>query len=314
MILSVSRRTDIPAFYSSWFYQRIKDGYVEVRNPMNTHQVSKIELSPDIIECIVFWTKNPSKDFIENLKLLDDFGYTYYFQFTVTAYDETIERNVPEKKQIMQTFRNLSEKIGKEKVLWRYDPVFMNEKYTLDYHCKYFDYIASKLGGYTDKCIISFIDSYSRIKKRLEAQNINGVTPLQMLSIGELFSSIAREYNIKIETCCESIDLKQYGIEKGHCIDGELINKITNKQYLFRKDATQRKECGCITSIDIGSYNTCHHNCLYCYANWIDTIDKNMIHCDPNSPLLCSELKPDDKVTNRKIALCPLEEEELFNK
>ena len=313
MILSVSRRTDIPAFYSDWFYNRIEEGYVEVRNPMNVHQISKIKLSPDTIECIVFWTKNPSDKFVENLKILDDLGYTYYFQFTITPYDKAIERNVPEKKQIMQTFINLSDKIGKEKVLWRYDPIFLSEKYTLDYHYKCFDYMASNLDSFTDKCIISFIDRYSRINNRLELENINDATYLQMLNIGKQFSLIASKYNIKIETCSEKVDLKLYDIEKGHCIDGELIKKITNKQFLFKKDATQRKECGCISSVDIGAYNTCRHNCVYCYANWIDMVDKHVIRYNPRSTLLCSEIEHDDKVIDKTILSCPVEEQKLFD-
>lgn len=313
MILSVSRRTDIPAFHSEWFYNRINEGEVYVRNPMNVHSVSKIKLSSDIIECIVFWTKNPSQEFIDNVRMLDEKGYKYYFQFTITSYDNSIEKNVPEKKMIMQKFRSLSGKIGKEKIIWRYDPIFINDTYSIDYHCKYFEYIASKLSGYTNKCVISFIDKYAKIKKRLEAENITELSFEQMKIIGKSFSEIGKKHNIEIETCCEKIDLLSYGIRKGHCIDGELIKHLTNKPYIFKKDACQRKDCGCIASVDIGSYNSCSHNCLYCYANWEDDVKENEMSYDFKSPILCSELKQDDKISERKITSCPLEEGGLFN-
>ncbi|MCK9170828.1 MAG: DUF1848 domain-containing protein [Treponema sp.] len=312
MILSVSRRTDIPAFYADWFYERIREGFVEIRNPVNMHQVSKIRLSPDRIECIVFWTKNPSQMFIDNLSMLDTLGYTYYFQFTVTPYNSQIEENVPGKKIVMQTFRQLSEKTGKEKIIWRYDPVFLSDIYTIDYHVRYFDYIASKLSGYTDKCIISFIDTYPKIRKRLEAAHIRELSSDEMYKLGDRFSETAEKYNLKLETCCENINLERIGIEHGHCIDGRLINRIRNNHFIFKKDKTQRKNCQCSTSIDIGAYNTCRHNCIYCYADWPHKINEKNTVCNQSSPLLCSELQPADILTDRKITLCPVEEQKLF--
>jgi hypothetical protein len=312
MILSVSRRTDIPAFYGDWFYQRIREGFVEVRNPVNQRQISRIILSPEVVECIVFWTKNPSQRFMEKLRLLDTLGYLYYFQFTLTAYDALIERTVPDKKLVLQTFRELSEKIGKEKVIWRYDPIFISERYTIAQHVRSFEYLASELSGYTDTCIISFIDMYRHIGNQLAAENIRELSADQMNEIGRSFSVLAEKYNFKLETCCESIDLDRFGIEHGHCIDGRLINRLTGRQFLFKKDKTQRKECGCCTSIDIGAYNTCLHNCIYCYANrGACSVEKNS-NCNPASPLLCSELQSSDKLTDRNIPRCLSAAPELF--
>lgn len=303
MVLSVSRRTDIPAFYGDWFITRLKEGFVYVRNPMNVHQISKIALSPDKIECIVFWTKNPDNEFINKLNVIDKLGYTYYFQYSITSYNKNIEQNIPKKQFQIEKFKKLSNMLGKNKVIWRYDPIFFNDYYTFEYHEKYFDYIASKLSNYTKRCIISFLDAYPKIKKRLQQNNIPEVTESQMYEISLIFSKIAKQYDIKIESCCETADLSQFGIERGHCIDPNLINDICKKNYVFKKDKTQRQNCGCIESIDIGSYNTCRNNCVYCYANWKNSVT---MPDDFDSPILCSTINSDDKVTERIIKNCEL--------
>lgn len=309
MILSVSRRTDIPAFYGDWFINRLKEGFVYVRNPMNIHQVSKIPLTPEKIECIVFWTKNPSEKFIKDLKIIDDLGYRYYFQFSVTSYDQKVEVNIPKKTILMERFKQLSNQIGKEKVIWRYDPIFFNEHYDFDYHKKWFEYIAAKLENHTEKCVISFLDYYSKIRSRLFLNGIPEVQEQQMHEFAFYLSAIGNKYDIKVESCCEEIDLSSVGIEHGHCINAELINRICPLQYDFKKDKSQRQACGCIESIDIGSYNTCRNGCIYCYANWKDNV--NSVY-DLNSPILCSTINPDDKITDRAIKSCELLQAKLF--
>ena len=241
MILSVSRRTDIPAFYGDWFVNRLKEGFVYVRNPMNIHQVSKIPLSPEKFECIVFWTKNPSEKFIKDLKIIDDLGYRYYFQFSVTSYDQKVEVNIPKKTILMERFKQLSKQIGKEKVIWRYDPIFFNEHYDFDYHKKWFEYIAAKLENHTEKCVISFLDYYSKIRSRLILNGIPEVQEQQMHEFAFYLSAIGNKYDIKVESCCEEIDLSSVGIEHGHCINAELINRICPLQYDFKKDKSQRQ-------------------------------------------------------------------------
>ena len=136
MILSVSRRTDIPNYYSEWFYNRIKEGFLYVRNPMNAHQVSEIKITPDVVDCIVFWTKNP----LPMMKRLNETkDYNYYFQFTLTGYGNDVEVNLSNKKtEMIPVFQELSEKIGKQKVIWRYDPIFFSDRYTKEYHLKAF--------------------------------------------------------------------------------------------------------------------------------------------------------------------------------
>lgn len=169
MILSVSRRTDIPNYYSEWFYNRIKEEFLYVRNPMNPHQISKIDLSPDVVDCIVFWTKNPEP----MINRLDELAaYHYYFQFTLTGYGKEIECNVPHKRERMiPVFQELSKRIGKQKVIWRYDPIIFTKTYTPEYHLKAFEQIAMALRGYTEKCVISFVDVYAKNKKNMKSIN-----------------------------------------------------------------------------------------------------------------------------------------------
>ncbi|MCM1158627.1 MAG: DUF1848 domain-containing protein [Clostridium sp.] len=300
MILSVSRRTDIPNYYSEWFLRRIKEGYVYVRNPINAHQVSKIILSPEIVDCIVFWTKNPEPMFAQ-LEELD--AYKYYFQFTLTGFGNDIECNVPHKKKTMiPIFQKLSHKIGKEKVIWRYDPIIFTDKYNLKYHLKAFEQIAKELHGYTSKCVISFVDIYTKNRKNMKALNPFLLTEIDLAAFAKEIALIAGSYNIKVAACAEPVDLSPYGIERNCCIDKGLIEKITGCKIQADKDKNQRKECGCIESIDIGTYNTCNNGCQYCYASYSrESVAQNCKLYDVDSPLLCGKITENDKITERKV-------------
>lgn len=298
MIISASRRTDIPAFYSEWFFNRLKEGYVLVRNPMNIHQVSRIKLSPDVVDCIVFWTKNP-EPMIERLNELK--GYNYYFQFTLNSYSTDIEPSVPSKRNnVIDTFMRLSDKIGAERIIWRYDPIIITEKYTLEYHTTYFEKLAQELNGNFDRCVISFVDEYKKNAKNFRKCGLSELDIIQMRQVAQHFSKIADKYNFKIYTCAEKVDLCDYGIQHNSCVDRELIETLVGAKLKTQKDKNQRNECGCVESIDIGSYNTCTHGCKYCYANYSESIvNSNSNNYDPNSPLLCSSLQADDKITER---------------
>ncbi|MFA6009670.1 MAG: DUF1848 domain-containing protein [Desulfobacteraceae bacterium] len=299
MIISASRRTDIPAFYSEWFYNRVKEGFVYVKNPMNPKQISKISLKPDVVDCFVFWTKNPKK-MISDLKIIDRLGITYYFQFTINSYNQEIETNVPVKTGIIDTFIHLSEKIGKNRIIWRYDPILLSEKITIEYHLKYFEYLASKLNKYTNKCIISFIDFYKKCQRNLKQVNPIEFDEQIKRQLAESLQAIAVKYDLVIETCSEDIELKTIGIKHGKCIDDKLIEKLCQGRIKIEKDKNQREACGCVTSIDIGSYNTCAHGCLYCYANFNnDIVLKNIKNHNPTSPLLFGEIGPHDKISER---------------
>ena len=300
MILSVSRRTDIPAFYSEWFFNRLREGFVYVRNPMNIHQVSKIVLSPEVIDCIVFWSKNPSP-MLPRLDELKD--YMYYFQYTINPYDKSLEVDVPKKDGIIiDTFKSISEKIGPERVIWRYDPVLLTDQMNKEYHLRYFEEIAKRLKGYTNTCVISFIDLYKKAQSNLKDTEVREPCFHEMIELAAKMCVIAMQYGMKIQTCAEEIALESVGVKHGKCIDNALIEDLLGVKLVVSKDPNQRKECGCVQSIDIGEYNTCAHGCKYCYANFKDSVvaQKRASH-DPNSPLLIGNLTPDDKVTERKL-------------
>ncbi len=299
MIISASRRTDIPAYFSEWFLRRIEEQYAYVRNPINIHQVSRIALTPDLVDCIVFWSKNP-RPLMDKLDRLDH--YRYYFQFTLNAYDNEIERNLPLLDERIGTFQALSELIGRQRVIWRYDPILLNSRYTIDWHIEQFDFIADKLCPYTEKVTISFIDLYRKIASAVRREGICELSYEQKDIIAKAFSRTAHARRLKIDTCAEDIDLSRYHIEHARCIDGTLISELLGFPMDAGKDKNQRPECGCMASIDLGSYNTCQHDCVYCYANHnTDTRTRNFQAYDPASPLLCSRLTKLDKVTERKI-------------
>lgn len=300
MILSASRRTDIPNYHSEWFLNRIKDGYLYVRNPMNPHQVSKINLSHDVVDCIVFWTKNP-KPMIPRLDELS--AYAFYFQFTLTGYGIDIECNVPHKKNdVIPTFQNLSRKIGAQRVIWRYDPILFTDKYTPEYHLKAFSEIAQKLRGYTKKCVISFVDLYAKNQKSMKALHAYFLTESELITFATKIAQIASDNDMIVASCAEKMDLSSCGIEHNCCIDKALIEQIIGCKIEAEKDKNQRKECGCFESIDVGTYNTCKNGCQYCYANYnAESVAQNSRRYDVNAPILCGQITEEDKITDRKV-------------
>lgn len=312
MIISASRRTDIPTYYSEWFYNRINEGFVCVRNPMNIHQVSRISLKPDVVDGIVFWTKNP-RPMMARLDEIKD--YMYYFQFTVNPYSTDIEQNIPSKsKEIIPAFHELSKKIGSKRVIWRYDPIFFTPKYNMEYHVKYFAKLAEMLSGYTDKCIISFLDLYRNTQNNTKGLGLLEITKHNMIEIAQRFSEIAHRHKMAIESCSEEIDLSQYGIIHGHCIDCNLFEYLLGCPLDLAKDNNQRLECGCIASIDIGMYNTCKNHCLYCYANYSqNAVEKNYCFHNPNSQLISGEITPEDMIYDRKVLSCKKCQLNLFD-
>lgn len=298
MILSASRRTDIPAHFSPWFFGRLKEGFVCVRNPMNFHQVSRISLSPEVVDGIVFWTKNPIP-MMDKLDLLQD--YPFCFQFTLTAYGQDLEPGIPSKNDtIIPAFRELSKRIGPERMLWRYDPILLTPKYTAEYHIHYFEELCRRLDGCTEKCIISFVDSYRHLGNRFQ-------TPCneEIMELAAQMAEIGHRHRLSLEACAEVVDLSSLGIGKGHCIDKELMERLIGQPLSLTKDKNQREHCGCMASIDIGMYDTCPNGCRYCYANHSPAaVARNLGAHDPSSPLLCGHLLPEDTVKNRAVRSC----------
>ncbi len=300
MILSVSRRTDIPAFYTPWLMNRLREGYVLVRNPMNYHQVSRVSLDPKVIDCIVFWTKNPET----LMPFLPDIGrkYPFYFQYTLNAYDRDMEPGLPELERKMKTFRQLAEMVGPDRVIWRYDPVILTDRYTVEKHIQAFEMLAEALEGATRKCVFSYVDLYPKVMRNMKGLSADTAGTEDMRILAEAFVKAAGRHGMKLETCAEGIDLDALGIGHGHCIDGELIASLIGWTLKAKKDPNQREECGCLESIDIGQYNTCRHGCRYCYANFNPaSVALLSGKHDPESPFLVGNLEETDKVTERKM-------------
>lgn len=298
MILSVSRRTDIPAFYADWFLNRIKDGYLYVRNPMAPHQVSRVAISPDVVDCIVFWTKDPGP----MLPRLDELEpYPYYFQFTLTGYGKDIEPNVPHKRaRMIPVFQELSRRIGAHRVIWRYDPIIFTDRYTPEYHLTAFHQIAGALRGYTSRCVVSFVDLYAKNRERMRALGSYPLPENRMCSFAGQLAAIANENGMRTSSCAEKADLSPYGIERGCCIDKALIEQLIGRPIRAGKDRNQRKECGCIESIETGTYDTCRHGCIYCYANNSpERVLKNTRSYSADSPILCGQIAQEDRITER---------------
>jgi len=270
MIISASRRTDIPSFYSEWFFNRVKEGSVLVRNPMNFHQVSRIDISPGAVDAIVFWTKNPLP-MLERLGELKD--YMYYFQFTLTPYGRDVEPGLPSKKGvILPAFKRLAGTVGADRIIWRYDPILINERYSEEYHLRAFGEIAEGLRGYTRKVIISFIDcDYRGVKDNIRDLALRSFPGDAQARLASGLAEISRSFGLEIAACAESADLGRFGIGQAHCIDERLIGRLSGRQLNIKKDRSQRPGCCCAESADIGMYNTCRNGCLYCYANYIKT-------------------------------------------
>jgi len=280
MIISVSRRTDIPAFYSDWFFRRLDEGFVMTRNPFNHSQVRRVSLLPEDVDCFVFWTKDPAP-MLERLRVLDERGYPYYFLFTLTPYGNDLELNLRPKEAITRTFKQLSERIGNRRVIWRYDPIILNNKIGISYHIREFHRYCKLLVGFTDNVIISFVDMYSKIK----SDKIREITSDEMRELSLGLSHIEGEHGLSIRSCCE--DLTVCGVRPAPCIDGELIRQITGKSFKLKQDPGQRPHCGCMQSVDIGVYNTCGNGCVYCYANYSPaSVKKNMLKHDPAEEFL----------------------------
>ncbi|MFW5879887.1 MAG: DUF1848 domain-containing protein [bacterium] len=300
MIISASRRTDIPACYANWFFNRLEDQEVFYLNPFNRKHAFRVSLKPEDVTCFVFWTKNP----LPMLKKLDKLsGYNYYFYITINSYEGDLEPAVSKiRDDIIQGFKTLSKRLGKHRLIWRYDPIVVNDKYSESYHIEHFAKLAESLSDYTTKCIISFVDLYRTAKRNQKEHSIHETDHDIIHRLSEHLSDIAKRNNLQLETCSEAVDLTQYGIKNAKCVDGELIANITNRSdFNTEKDKNQRKECGCIKSIDIGAYNSCKHKCPYCYANYNESqIDKNIGKHNPNSKLLVGELNGDEKIFDVK--------------
>jgi DNA repair photolyase len=325
MIISASRRTDIPAFYADWFMNRVRDGYFYRINPFNSKQVTGFSLKAEDVDAICFWTKNP-RTLMSHLTELDERGLNYYFQFTLNSYDKTFEPALPPLLDRIETMIELSEMIGPERVIWRYDPVILTSATPVTWHLDQAEQLAFRLKNATRRLMFSFYDYYGKGQGRLHAAlqgssiSLTDITsPDQSVALERIargFKEIADRHDLQIFTCSEAVNLSSFGIEHGACIDGQLIQNLFGVTTKFGNDKGQRKCCGCVESADMGIYNSCRFRCAYCYANFNELmIEKNVLHHNPDSPLLFGSF--DGKVeirtgNNPKQQKCSKGQQELF--
>lgn len=296
MILQTGMRTDIPAFYSEWFANRLREGFVMVRNPYNPTSVTRYRISPDVVDLIAFCTKNPAP-MLKRADLLAPYGQ--YWFVTITPYGREIEPHVPDKRGVVADFIRLSETLGADCVGWRYDPIFISEKYSLNRHIEAFSKMAQALSGRTHVCVISFIDLYEKVRRNFpEARN---VSRYERAEIAKAFVEIGARHNITVKACAEGTELAQYGVDCGGCLTLETYEAALGERLILPKRKSQRRECACFFGSDIGAYDSCGHLCRYCYANSnAYAVRQNMKNHDPDSPLLIGHLNSEDVVHEAK--------------
>lgn len=296
MIISASRRTDIPAFYADWFMGRVREGFFYRVNPFNSRQVSGFSLKAEDVDAVCFWTKNP-RPLMKHLDELDGRGLNYYFQFTLNPYEVVFEPNLPPIAERLACFRELAGRIGAQRVIWRYDPVILSSVTPLSWHLEQAGWIAGQLKGATRRLVFSFCDFYGQGEGRLNralrdsAIRLEDITApehrVTLEGVARGFRDIADRHGMMIFSCAEQIDLSALGIQHGACIDGALIWRLFGRPAAAKKDKNQRESCGCVESVDLGSYNSCHFGCVYCYANFSpEQIQGNSLRHDRDSPSL----------------------------
>ncbi len=296
MIIHTGLRTDIPAFYGEWLENRFREGFVLVRNPYNAAQVTRYRLSPDIVDLVCFCTKNPGP----MLSRLDAFSaYRQHWFVTITPYGRDIEPNVPSGAQVIESFRELSGKTGAGNVHWRYDPILLTEKYTEEYHIAAFADMAHALRGYTDTCVISFVDLYAKVRRNFpECKEV----PLPARErLAREFVRIAAENGMRLKSCAEGEHLAQFGVDTRGCMTMETFENSVGEALHPPGFSKGRGDCACFLGADIGAYDTCMHLCRYCYANANEkNVRRNTAAYDPKSPILCGKILPGDKITDAK--------------
>ncbi len=294
MILNVSGRTDIVAFYSKWFMNRYREGFLDVRNPFQPKFVSRIYFED--VDAILFCTKNP----IPILKDISEIQKPILFHITLTPYQKDIEPNVPPKGQIIEAIKKISSMIGKKYVYVRYDPIFLSEKYDINYHIKSFEHLCTLLDGFVEHIIISFLDDYKNVQKNKPILKNNPFLESDYEAIGKNFSAIAHVHNMTIQTCCEKKNLVEYGFDKKECLSHTLAFQLTGKTN-FKTWKVRGNNCKCVEMVDVGVYNTCSHFCKYCYANYDEKqVEENRKNHIDTSSLLIGKLKDDDVIKIRK--------------
>lgn len=285
MIVSASRRTDIPACYAPWLARRLQEGYALVRHPHDRRILTRVPLTSDVVDGLVLWTKHAAP-LLPYLGALD--AFPYYVQYTVTPYGEALEPELPDVWQTrIPALRRLAESIGASRIVWRYDPIILTRTYTIEWHIAQFERMAAQLAPYCRKCTFSFVDLYDSTLRNMAGTGIRAILPDEIRRLAASFAGIAAHYGLSLDTCCEAIDLSAYGIGHAACVDRAILEKIGGYPLTVSAAKRQRSGCRCMQSTDIGAYGTCVNGCLYCYAN-ADAASARRLHAqhDPASPLL----------------------------
>ena len=292
MIINTGQRTDIPAFYSEWFVNRLKAGFVLARNPYNPQRITRYRLTPDVVDVIGFCTKNPAP-MLPHMDLLRPFGQYWYV--TITPYGRDIEPHVPNKLRVLESFRRLSQIAGVNSVGWRYDPILISEEWPVQRHIKAFEYMANALRGYTKTAVISFIDLYEKTKRNFpEAKT---VSPADQMILGQAMAEICDRCGMTLRPCAEGNALAPFGADCSGCMTAAMYEQAIGQRLKIPSHAPARKACACYLGGDIGAYNSCGHLCRYCYANYdAETVRANLKAHDPQSPLLIGHVMPGDEI------------------
>ena len=295
MIISASRRTDIPAFYYPWLLHRFAAGEVWSVNPFNPRQVTVVPLTPNAVDAIVLWSKNPAP--------ILKYGtppYPWYMQYTLNDYPSSVESNLPDIQARISTFRVLSALGGKDSMVWRYDPILFAEGMDASWHLTKFTRLCQALEGATDQAVISFLDSYSKIGTWLRRMNVHWPQSDEQIDLARQMAQIGRNHGIRVTACCEAA----LGLPVARCIDPDRLTRLIGPLSL-PPDKGQREGCGCVDSIDIGRYNSCLHGCGYCYATTsAPTALRNHALHNPHSPLLYGEIHPEAVIKTLDAVSC----------
>jgi len=296
MILQTGLRTDIPAFYTPWFLNRLAEGFVLARNPYNPQQITRYQLNPAVVDCIGFCTKNPAP-MLPHLDALKGFGQHWFV--TITPYGTDIEPHVPPKEQVMADFLRLSTILGCHAVTWRYDPILLTDVYTVERHLADFAAMCAALEGATDTCVISFIDLYEKVKRNFP--EVRAIPHGVRLLLGREMAAIAAEHGIRLKSCCEGEELAPFGVDCSGCMTLSTYEKALGRRLLAPRQPKTSRGCLCHLSADVGAYNTCGHGCRYCYANHDEaSVRRAMAQHDPASPLLIGRVRPEDVIRDAR--------------
>lgn len=293
MIINTGGRTDTVQYYTEWLLRRFAEGYVLSRNPLFPNKVTRYELTPDKVDCVVFCSKNYTPILSRLQEITDRFNT--YFHYTITAYGKDIEPGVPSIEESMQTLIDLSKQVGKQRIAWRYDPVLLTEKYTIDCHLKTFEHMATILAPYIDRCIFSFVEMYKKLETNMPEIILLSEDDRNALAQG--FGTIAHTYGFTLQTCGTNGDFSRYGIHASGCMTLDILGAANGIVFKDLKHKGMRQGCHCIESRDIGAYDTCLNGCKYCYANKNpQKAFANYAYHDPASPLLLGQVKPEDTI------------------